>query len=317
MQARAFTTILIAASTVALSLGACNDTPVGPLRDAEGGSAGDGAVQAGGSAGEAALEGGAAPGGRGEQTGGADLGGKDPGVQAGSGGSPSASRGGRESGSGGRILSGGTTGASAGAAGAGGDLGGESSGGAGGADGIALTFCRRLQRPVDLVDLVRRHYFIAVLADCNVAGMIRNHIDELDLMSNDLVQWSYRFWGCTLPSVEQEFGIAYRADALSAADAQRLIELYMTVVDDDLSLSPSESAATRIELARLARGAVVNPATEQFSLSVCEDGSGGAGGGGGAGGSGFEGGAGGSGGVGGGESNTGGSNPASAGTGEL
>jgi hypothetical protein len=272
-----------------LGLGACNDTLVAPLPDdAHGGAGGSGASMPGGAAGEAGVSGSG-------QDGGASSGGEVgvPG-DAGSGGSSELVTGGRAATTGGRAsTSGGTsTGGTNTAAASGGvepiGSGGAAQAGQGGAtaEGSALVFCSRLARPVDLTDLVRRDYLRAVVSDCDVAGMIRNRpSDELVTFSNAVATWNFRFWGCSTPTVETTFGLTYRADALTSADALRLVELYMTVVTADLELSPAEVSSVRAELERLARAAIVDPAEDVFSMSTCGPvtGGGGAGGAGGAG----------------------------------
>jgi hypothetical protein len=272
-----------------LGLGACNDTLVAPLPDdAQGGAGGSGGSMPGGVSGEAGVSGSG-------QDGGASSGGEVglPG-DAGSGGSRELVSGGRAATTGGRAstANGGTSTGGTNTAGASGGVepigsGGEAQAGQGGAtaEGSALVFCSRLARPVDLTDLVRRDYLRAVVSDCDVAGMIRNRpSDELVNFSNAVATWNFRFWGCSTPTVETTFGLTYRADALTGADARRLVELYMTVVTGDLELSPAEVSSVLTELERLARAAVVNPAEDVFSMSTCGPvtGGGGAGGAGGA-----------------------------------
>ncbi len=93
---------------------------------------------------------------------------------------------------------------------------------------------------------------------------------------NQLQTWSMAFWGCTKTSV-QTFALVYGAPALSAGDANALIEKYMTVAKAELSLSPAEANEMQAALERLSQQAIADPSLE-LSGSLCDTGGGGTGG---------------------------------------
>jgi hypothetical protein len=99
---------------------------------------------------------------------------------------------------------------------------------------------------------------------------------------NQLAFWSAWLWGCTGARKDVEFGLAIDAGELTQADADVLIEHYLTAATPALMLTADERARMKVQLEEAASRAAINPSTETFSRSVCipmgEGGAGGEGG---------------------------------------
>jgi hypothetical protein len=181
---------------------------------------------------------------------------------------------------------GGTTGATAGTAGngaeggaAGSNEGGSSSGGAPPTPGAEqLELCGRLSMVVPHADAVARAYAKALYADCQVSWLIPKQEADLIAFRNQLPTWSYDFWGCVGAPPVDSFGLVFGTPSLTQADVEVLIGHYMSIAQDELSLSPLEADEMRAAMERLAAPLVTDPSPD-VSNSQC-GGGGGAGAGG-------------------------------------
>ncbi|HEY1534876.1 MAG TPA: hypothetical protein VGF76_12685, partial [Polyangiaceae bacterium] len=153
----------------------------------------------------------------------------------------------------------------------------EASAGAAGADaGEALTFCPRLMTPAVLAYSLALAYDHAVFADCRVKWVTSLYLQagaRSDFL-NSLDAWSQRLWGCLPPPVAN-FALIYQTAPLTSADAAALIDDYMAVAIDLLTLSSAESQAMRAALGRLSQQTIAQD-SPSYSHSTCD--AGGAGG---------------------------------------
>jgi hypothetical protein len=149
------------------------------------------------------------------------------------------------------------------------DPGPEASGGAGLDAGEQLTFCARLTSPTVLAFNMTRAYDHAVYGDCRVTWVTNLYLDAgaRETFLNNLLSWSYRFWGCQTPPVD-DFALIYQPAPLTSADAAALIDDYMIAAIDQLTLSASESDAMRAALLRLSLQTVAQDSPD-FSNSTC------------------------------------------------
>jgi hypothetical protein len=235
--------------------------------------------------------------------------GSDPLTSGGTAGTGVAGRGGSGGGSGGTgAVSAGGSGAIDGSAGtgatggggnggSGGTRGPDAAGGSGGADAgdasDGSTPSCRPERSEYVLEICKRlsdsqwntggqqaatQFVQGVTLNCNVARLTREHPFPPDLF-NALFEWSVTLWGCPREATgvttfglvgQPAFGVlpAY-LDALSAADAGLLIDIYVGVVSVRLALSSEEQTALRRALECLAKGAITNPSTTEHELSNC------------------------------------------------
>jgi hypothetical protein len=91
---------------------------------------------------------------------------------------------------------------------------------------------------------------------------------------NSLNVWNQRFWGCKALGVETFPLLWEQPDVLTRGDVDRLIELYIQVLDGILeldqqaTLSPNETTEMREALERLSERMITDP-TLDFSHPEC------------------------------------------------
>jgi hypothetical protein len=96
--------------------------------------------------------------------------------------------------------------------------------------------------------------------------------DQRDVFLNDLLRFNLALWGCA--PAPTEFGLVYwdglpsNAPPITSADAEVLIEDYLTVATPILSLSPDEIDGLTATLRWLASEQVVE--SSDLSRSTCE-----------------------------------------------
>jgi hypothetical protein len=172
---------------------------------------------------------------------------------------------------------GGSSGTAQGGAGDGG-----SEGGSGGADDEPdrLSICLRLQQSGRLAINVALAYEDALIADCRVNWTTILYFDssiglnERDVFLNNLTVWNSELWGCT-NTAPTSFALIHRPAPLTSADAQALIDDYVEVATNLLSMSPPEISEMRALLGRLSQP-VIEEVSDDYSNPDC--GAGGAGG---------------------------------------
>lgn len=163
-------------------------------------------------------------------------------------------------------------------AGAGGVLGAGGSG-ANSPPGEQLVLCTRITSKVPHADAQARAFAKAVFGDCRIKWVVPLG-PNLDEYRQQLVVWNLEFWGCQGKPVS-DFGLVYGMPALSAGDADLLVELYLATVDAELQLSSEEKSVMKAALDRLAKPLISSPSADP-SHSSCVDESGGTAGHGGA-----------------------------------
>lgn len=163
-------------------------------------------------------------------------------------------------------------------AGAGGALGGGGNGPL--PTGEQLVLCTRITGKIGHVDDQSRAFAKALFADCHIKWVVPLG-SGLDDYRQQLVDWSYDFWGCEVGSPVADFGLVYGTPALSVGDANLIIEHYLTTVDAEVQLSTDERLEMKAALDRLAKQLISSPA-EEPSQSSCVANTGGAAGAGGA-----------------------------------
>jgi hypothetical protein len=122
-------------------------------------------------------------------------------------------------------------------------------------------------------------YESALIADCRVNWVTTLYFDssiglnERDVFLNNLILWNLELWGCnaTAPS---SFALIHRPVPLTSADARALIDDYVAVATDRLSMSPPEIAEMRALLTRLSEP-VVEEVSDEYSNPDCAGGAGG------------------------------------------
>ncbi len=151
-------------------------------------------------------------------------------------------------------------------------------GGAGPLIAEELTLCDRLTQRTTHAFNAARAYDHAVYDDCATRWVTNLYLADKarDAFLNDLQSWNLAFWGCNDTPV-QSFALIYGTAALSAGDANALIEKYMTVAKAELLLSPGEAEEMQAALERLSQQDIADPSLEP-SGSLCDMGSAGAGG---------------------------------------
>lgn len=154
-------------------------------------------------------------------------------------------------------------------------------GGAGGASspysGVEkLSLCPRLDRELDVASTVTISFDFEVYSDPCVGWTTSLYLVEKARPSylNVLKAWNPGFWGCKDAGVETFALLWKQPDVLTRGDLDRLITLYIQVLDRDLELrsqaglSPAEIAEMRAALERLGQGMVTDP-TLDFSHPEC------------------------------------------------
>jgi hypothetical protein len=125
---------------------------------------------------------------------------------------------------------------------------------------------------------VAREYNHATFDDCRtrwVTDLFLQSEAQQDFL-NELVTWNLRFWGCQGEPVDN-FALIYGTAPLSAGDATLLIEHYIAVATEALTLSPLEIDEMRAALQRLSAPLIADPSPEP-SQPDCDAGGAGAGG---------------------------------------
>ena len=149
----------------------------------------------------------------------------------------------------------------------GGGADGLGGGGVGGATPVGgdemLELCARLNMKVERARAVAIAFNKAAYGDCDMYWTQRLAVDagERDDFLNALATWSYNLWGCGVVPVSN-FPLIYGEPPISAGDAQRLIEIYVRAVDDNVELSPGEDTELRAALGRLSLTLVDDPSLE-------------------------------------------------------
>jgi hypothetical protein len=237
-------------SALSGGLSACYDSgQPGPLRTPSGGSSGKGGGGRGGSGGS---------------EGGGEAGGSSEGGTG---------QGGTATGKGGKSATGGTGGSSGAPEGGAGD-GGSDGGSGGGGDGPdQLSICLRLQQSARLAINVALGYEDAMIADCRVNWTTILYFDssiglnERDVFLNNLTVWNSQLWGCT-NVVPESFALIHGSAPLTSADAEALIDDYVEVATNLLSMSPPEISEMRDLLGRLSQS-VIEEVSDDYSNPDC------------------------------------------------
>lgn len=142
--------------------------------------------------------------------------------------------------------------------------------------GEQLVLCTRITGKIGHVSTQSKAFATALFADCRIKWVVPLKPD-LDEYRQQLVDWSYDFWGCEPASPVADFGLVYGTPALSVGDANLLIEHYLTTVDTEVQLSTDERTEMKAALDRLAKPLISSP-SEEPSQSSCVANTGGAGG---------------------------------------
>jgi len=174
--------------------------------------------------------------------------------------------------------------AGGGTAGHGGQQGsvGGAAGAAGAAGGTAdpgseqLELCARLAQGAQDADAVARSYVTGVYADCRVGWLVPRGQALADLL-NQLVGFSYNFWGCRATLPVDAFGLVLGTPALSQGDVNLLIDDYLLAAQNKLDLSPAERETMQAALIRLSKPLIAGASLEP-SHANCPVPTGGAGG---------------------------------------
>lgn len=183
----------------------------------------------------------------------------------------------------------GATGGTVGGGGAGGSAGSAGSAGSGGSAGddagdecepsgtsYQFNWCPALispnQAPATSTQIVP-FYFGQIHADCRISAFVDTH-PELAQFANELTAFTLQLWGCQGSGVTT-FGLAQTGypDAsfttFTAADAELLIEIYVTRTKEVLSLGPTNQKLLEDTLHCLAKDMITDPSTTEYSMSVC------------------------------------------------
>jgi len=159
-------------------------------------------------------------------------------------------------------------------AGAGQEGGSAPHAGGGGAGPLAerLSLCDRLQSPRPLSFDVTQAYKRDVFQDCRVTWVTRLWADlgESKEYSIALQEWTLGLWGCEIAPVDT-FKLIHTTAPLTAMDAKALIDHYLQVAGEQLSMSVPEIVEMRAALERLSTLVVVE-GSEGFSKSQCSEG---------------------------------------------
>jgi hypothetical protein len=147
--------------------------------------------------------------------------------------------------------------------------GGQGQGGGGSEGPPPLTICLRLPGfAADSFD-VTQAYRAETTRDCRISWVTRLYLDVDDEATflNRLIRWNIDLWGCS-GNPPDDFGLLYEEVALTSADADALIEIYMQAAITELELSAKEIDEMRAALEHLA-DRVVERETDEFTDSHC------------------------------------------------
>jgi hypothetical protein len=176
----------------------------------------------------------------------------------------------------------GGSGAAGGSAGSGGGTG--PMGGTGGQaqEPEQLSVCIRLEDSTGSSFDTSLAFESAVIADCRVNWVTTLYYDAAQGLNeradflNDLLHFNLRLWGCPGTAAPTSFELIHEPAPLSVADAGALIEAYVDVASDLLTLDPAEESDLRVVLGNLSEPLLVTPDPGDFTDSHCA--AGGAGG---------------------------------------
>jgi hypothetical protein len=168
-----------------------------------------------------------------------------------------------------------------------GEAGDGNTAGAGGA-GIPeqLSLCTRLgdfNNATNLDLYVTLDFENAFAADCRINWVFSLYYDSATQLNqrydflNQLLAFNFELWGCFGSPPPDSFDLIYKPHPLSRADRDLLIDEYVAVATDDLSMSPNEVAAMREWLVYLSDPLIISPDPGGFSQPNCST-KGGAGG---------------------------------------
>jgi hypothetical protein len=187
---------------------------------------------------------------------------------------------------GGTDTGGGTVGGTSGSAGAEAGEGGVGLTGAGGTGSTVpdqLAICVRLDSPTPLSLDTTLAFEKAVIKDCDINWVTSLYydssvgFDERSEFLNQLLHFNLDLWGCPGTPAPDSFDLIYKPAPLSAADVVALIDAYVAVSTDLLTLSPGEVSDMRAVLGQLSAPLLIDPDPGDFSDSRCVS-AGGAGG---------------------------------------
>jgi hypothetical protein len=195
--------------------------------------------------------------------------------------------GGTDSGGTGQAGGSGGSDASGGSGAAGGSAGSGGTGPMGGTGGQApepeqLSVCIRLEDSTGSSFDTSLAFESAVIADCRVNWVTTLYYDAAQGLNeradflNDLLHFNLRLWGCPGTAAPTSFELIHEPAPLSVADAGALIEAYVDVASDLLTLDPAEESDLRVVLGNLSEPLLVTPDPGDFTDSHCA--AGGAGG---------------------------------------
>lgn len=148
-----------------------------------------------------------------------------------------------------------------------------------------LSICDRVTDVTGDARAVAIGFEALTIGDCRVNWVTTLYYDSsigLNVRADfirELVAWSMGLWGCLPPP--EGFALLHHAVPLGAADAATLIDFYVDISTEILTLSPREIADMRTILEAHAAPLVAEAGEEGFLSPNCDEpGAGGAGGGG-------------------------------------
>jgi hypothetical protein len=121
----------------------------------------------------------------------------------------------------------------------------------------------------------------AVIADCRVNWVTSLYYDATQGLNeradflNQLLHFNLRLWGCPGTAAPTSFDLIHEPAPLSAADAGALIDSYVDVLTDLLTLSAGEVSDLRTVLGNLSEPLLLTPDPGDFTDSRCAAGGGG------------------------------------------
>jgi hypothetical protein len=145
-----------------------------------------------------------------------------------------------------------------------------------------LSVCIRLEDSTSSSFDTSLAFESAVITDCRVNWVTTLYYDASQGLNeraeflNELLHFNLRLWGCPGAAAPTSFELIHEPAPLSAADAGALIDAYVEVASDLLTLDPAEESDLRVVLGNLSEPLLVTPDPGDFSDSHCS--AGGAGG---------------------------------------
>jgi hypothetical protein len=130
-----------------------------------------------------------------------------------------------------------------------------------------LDWCATIPNPTPTTTNIVPKYFGKVHNNCNVAKLVDDH-PALFLFGDALTEFTLQIWGCKPDGVDT-FGLIDGITELTAADAALLIDLYVEQTVLILQLGPTKEKQLHDALTCLAKSAITNPSTTEYSLSSC------------------------------------------------